>query len=228
LYRIAAPTVALPPIANVIKFIWNWAGPAARIAKNIMYAKISGGTGSTSDPIFLNNAANSMMTAVGNAVFGTFISSHWTLTNITAKDVGGTSAQAVSTAGSLVGGVSGDTLAPGTAVALSWQIAESYRGGKPRSYLPGIPNTAQNSQGESALLPSYATSLESAGSTFMNYFNTHTVAGTTVTLGTVSYHTSHAVRPSPLFYTYIGVRVHERLDSQRRRNGKESTFAVTP
>jgi hypothetical protein len=49
-----------------------------------------------------------------------------------------------------------------------------------------------------------------------------------VTLGTISYHTGHAVRPTPLFREYINVAVHERIDSQRRRSGRESAFGVIP
>jgi hypothetical protein len=47
-------------------------------------------------------------------------------------------------------------------------------------------------------------------------------------LGTISYQTAHAPRPTPVFRAFGVPHVHERLDSQRRRSGKESTFGSVP
>jgi hypothetical protein len=70
--------------------------------------------------------------------------------------------------------------------------------------------------------------VDNFATTWLATFNAALVMGTGVTLGTVSHYTGHAVRPTPVWRTFIDVRVHERLDSQRRRSGKESTFATTP
>jgi hypothetical protein len=227
-YRIVSPSVVLPAIANVVKLILNWVGPAGRVAKNILFAKMSGGTGSTSDPIFLNAVANGLMSSIQTATISPIVNSAWTLSGVTARDAGGTSAQGVSTHAPIVGGGSGQCLPPNVAVAISWIIPESYRGGKPRTYLPGVSASALIDTGQSGLTSTFCSSLDAAATLLMNDFNTHPISGSTVTLGTVSYHTGHAVRPTPLFRTYVDVKVHERVDSQRRRLGKESAFPVTP
>jgi hypothetical protein len=78
------------------------------------------------------------------------------------------------------------------------------------------------------MLASFATSLDTHATALLNGINSNPVSGTTIQLGTVSYHTAHATRPTPLWRSYISVHIHERYDSQRRRNGRESTFPVTP
>lgn len=228
LYRIAAPQVALPPIINVIKTIVNWTGPAARIARNILHILIAGGTGSTSDPIFLQNVANEVMTAFGAAAIGGAVSSAWTLESVTCRDLGGTSTASTSTSTALVGGVTGGSLPPQSATVISWIIAPSYRGGKPRTYLPGVPFSAITPAGSSTLDPTFCGNARTSAETFRGHIGSHPVSGSTLTLGSVSYFHGHTVRPTPIFNEYLGSKVHERVDSQRRRSGAESGFGVVP
>ena len=229
LYRISpSPQVPLPPIANVVKFILNWTGPAARLAKNIGFLKLGSG-GVSSDPTTLQAIANDVMGAIAAGAIKSTWDSAWQLQSVTAKDAGGTSASATSTASPINGTDSSGHTTPASAVCLSWQIAESYRGGKPRWYLPAIPLDAIAPAGSSTVSSTYATSLDNQWSAFMTALNATTIAGGgTMTLGTVSYHSGHAVRPTPLFRTFLSLRVHERLDTQRRRNGKESSFGSVP
>lgn len=231
LYRLSpSPTIPLPPLINTIKVIANWVLPAGRLAKNVYYLKAAGGT-VTSDVPNLLSIANQLMSAYPTGGFRPLLASTTQLQSVTCKDNGGTTAQAISTATPMFGTSAGTSLPPQCAVCLSWQIAETYRGGKPRMYLPGIPDNAPVSKGDSALQASYATAMEAAGSAFRTAVNAIVPTGpvgATVTLGTISYHTGHAVRPTPLFREYINVAVHERIDSQRRRSGRESAFGVIP
>lgn len=227
-YRIVAPQISLPPLANTVKLILNWVGPVTRTAKNILHVLTSGGTGSTSDPIFLNGVANQIMSSWATSGQMSNIGTSWSLQSVTAKDGGGTTAQSTSTSASQPGAATGTVLTPGVSVVISWQIAEVYRGGKPRTYLPGIPISATTGTGDSTISSSYATGVDTAATNFLNDIAAHPVSGTSLKLGTVSYYTSHSVRPTPVFRQYFGVKVHERMDSQRRRNGRESSFAVTP
>lgn len=227
-YRLQAPRSVLPVIANVIKLVLNWSSLAGQAAKNILHTQISGGSGSTSDPTFLNAVANQVMTSWATSNINSKIGGEWTLNSCTAKDLGGTTAQSTSTASAVPGTSTGSAMAPGVSVAISWQIVDTYRGGKPRTYLPGIPSNAATVSGGSGLSTAYATSLDTAATLFMNDLLAHPVTGTTLHLGTVSYFNAHAVRPVPVFRPYFAVKIHERIDSQRRRNGRESTFGVTP
>lgn len=228
-YRIVSPSIALPPIANVIKIILNWTNNLGNLAKNIWFLRTSGGV-VTSDPATLTNVANAVLGVVAGAGgVPPLISTPWVLSGVTAKDAGGTSAQANSTAAGVVGTAGGPACPPQVAVCISWSIAEVYRGGKPRTYVPGIPQSAVSTASTSQLASSYAASMRTSAQAILSGINTMTVTGGgAFQMGTVSYHSAHAVRPVPLFRSFISSRVHERLDSQRRRNGPESRYPTYP
>jgi hypothetical protein len=71
-------------------------------------------------------------------------------------------------------------------------------------------------------------SILTAASSFRNNINASVVSTFTPTLGTISYQSGHAPRPTPLWRSFLPPRIHERMDSQRRRNGKESSFPSIP
>lgn len=228
-YKIQAPRVALPPIVNVIKTILNWVGPAGRIAKTIWHIKTDGaGSTSTSDPAYLQAVANRVMTAAGSSSLAGVFSSAWTLQSVTCRDLGGTSATATSTSAAYPGGVTGGSHPPQVAYCVSWNVAGTWRGGKPRTYVPGVPFTATSPAGSSTIDPTFAANADTTWTAMMSGITSTALSGSTIQLGMVSYYHAHAVRPTPLFYQYTGVRIHERLDSQRRRSGLESSFPVTP
>jgi hypothetical protein len=60
----------------------------------------------------------------------------------------------------------------------------------------------------------------------MTSFNSTTtgLAGGVETLGTISHYAHHAILDPPIWRPFIAAHVHERIDSQRRRNGKEVLF----
>ena len=229
-YRVQAPRVPLPPIANAVKLILKYTLPAAKVANNILHL-LTGSSFVTSDPASLQNLADSVFTKLttGGSAIPNLFTSATALQSVTAKDLGGTSAQATSSGAPVAGVVSGTCHPPQVAVCASWQIAESYRGGKPRTYVPCPPINASIPAGSASLDPVFAAQAESTWAAFLAAINSMTLTGGgSFTLGTISYHTGHAVRPTPLFRAFIDVDVHERLDSQRRRSGKESSYPVTP
>lgn len=227
-YRIVAPSVALPPLINTAKLILNWVGPASRVAKNILYVLTAGGTGTTSDGVWLKSLANQTMTSLMSSNVQGTVGSNWSLNSVTAKDNGGTAAQATSDHAAIPGVATGATFPPSVAITISWIIPESYRGGKPRTYMPGVPESSSVTAGDSAIAASFATLLESHAVAFLTSMNAALLSGTSIAVGTVSHYHGHSLRPTPVFYTYLGAKVHERLDSQRRRSGKESGFGVVP
>ena len=229
-YKIGAPKSALPAIANVAKVLLNWTLVGGRIARNIFYLK-TGSSFVTSDPVQMKNLADALFTRLTTAPVNAIglITSATSLNSVTTKDAGGTTTQATSSAAPVPGNAPGNTMPPHMAVCMSWQIAESYRGGKPRWYIPGVPTGAENASGGAGITPAYATQYESTGTQFMNAVNTMTLpGGGSFTLGTVSYFTGHTVRPTPQFRTFINCVVHERLDSQRRRGGSEAIWPTVP
>jgi hypothetical protein len=208
--------------------ILNWVLPAARIAKNIFYLKMPS-TFVTSDPAALAGLAEQVKGAfLSSNPYGN-ISSTVSLQSVTCKDNAGTTAQGSSSSAAQPGTNVAASLPPQVSICISWQIAESYRGGKPRWYLPGIPTTAVTPAGSSTVDSAYAGQLEAKATALMAAINgLVVVGGGTLTFGTISYHTGHALRPTPQFRTFINAKVHERLDSQRRRSGPESAFGVIP
>jgi hypothetical protein len=228
-YALTAPRIPLPPLAGAARVILNWLrSDRGTIAKNILYAFLPSGA-DPSVPANLLSIANGVEGAVRSSGMLQRINTSWQLQNVTAKDASGTSENfANSTHAADPGLDTGTVLPPQCSIAISWVITASYRGGKPRSYLPGISASAVNPPGTAAVDPTFAGLLEVEANSFLSACNGVTVGSGPMQLGTISFHSGHVVRPTPIFRAFVSARVHERLDSQRRRSGKESSFGVVP
>lgn len=123
----------------------------------------------------------------------------------------------VAMTGSATGGAA-STTTQSTSSVISWLINDYYRGGKPRTYLPFTPSTMI--QLSSDLTAAEVTALQTAAAAFRTAVNA-LIQGTITTtqLGTVSFRRGNA-EVTPTFKPYIGVKVHPRLGTQRRRLGK--------
>jgi len=105
------------------------------------------------------------------------------------------------------------------AKVVSWLSTVYWRGGKPRTYIPG-PVTADTANNVS-LAGAEITSLQTAAGGFRTAINALTAGTITGTqLGFVSFFTGNALRPTPLFFAITGAKVHGRIGSQRRRLGR--------
>lgn len=121
----------------------------------------------------------------------------------------------------VAGSVVGTNFTPANvAVVLSWQSNVYWRGGKPRTYLCGIPQTdVADSQ---RLTQAAQTSFSNRATNFRSEINAFTNGDwSRVTHGFVSFRTKKEERPNPLFFASTGSTVGARLDSQRRRLGRE-------
>jgi hypothetical protein len=148
-------------------------------------------------------------------------STSWSTVQYQLIALDGSALQVVQTA--LVPGTAASLpLAPGLSVAVSWASAAYWRGGKFRTYMAGIPINAIAATGDAQITATYAGNLRTAANGFLGDINALTAFPTGAGLGGVSYYSRYAFRPTPLFLTFAGAHVHERLDSQRRRNGKET------
>jgi hypothetical protein len=102
---------------------------------------------------------------------------------------------------------------------VNWHLNAYYRGGHPRTYLPGI--TAAEVTNGSAVNSTDAASLAANMLTFMTAVNALSHGGiSAVTLGTVSFQHANAWRTPPIFRGYTGVSVSTMLATQRRRIGR--------
>lgn len=117
-------------------------------------------------------------------------------------------------------GSGGEDLPANVAMLLSWKIPASWRGGKPRTYLPGctVPNTENNQ----LLQDSFVGTMETVGLDFLTAVNGITLTGVTATrLGTVSFQSANAWRTPPVMFEYVAVGAQKRICTQRRRLGRE-------
>lgn len=120
---------------------------------------------------------------------------------------------AYSHAGSAAGTIVSDASA---CYVMNWKISSYYRGGHPRSYMPGV-NTASISNG-SDVSAGTQTSLAAAWNSFRNSLNAYTTTNiTALTMGTLSFQTANAWRVTPLFRAFTSVTARAKLGSQRRR-----------
>jgi hypothetical protein len=115
---------------------------------------------------------------------------------------------------------------PQCAVCITWQSGIVARGGRGRTYLPGIPGAANVQAGSPALQSSYTGPLTTAANGFLNDMAADVYGSTGITIGIPSYYNKCAFRPVPLFFPIHAAVVHDRLDSQRRRSGKESSYPI--
>jgi hypothetical protein len=106
-----------------------------------------------------------------------------------------------------------------TCANLSWLSTVYWRGGKPRTYLPGVVQA--NLANALTLSAGGITAYNTGGAGFrtdVNALAPGTITGSS--LGFVSFNSGNVPRATPLFFPITGVRVHPRLGTQRRRLGK--------
>ncbi len=131
------------------------------------------------------------------------------------NDVGGGSV----TTGSNTGGRASAAQPANSAVCWSWKIANRYRGGHPRTYIAGL--TADQVLNANTVTSAQVTAHAAAAAAIRTAVNAVAANGGTATLGAVSYYKDKAIRATPAFYSFTGVSVDNRIDSQRRRLGRD-------
>jgi hypothetical protein len=120
-----------------------------------------------------------------------------------------------------VGGQEDEAPPINVACVLSWKIASTYRGGKPRTYLFGISEDAVSSNRRTFNAGDMTSMTEGAGA-FLDAVNAITTTNITlVNLGTVHFFSAGAALAPPLFESYTGVIAQQRVCTQRRRLGRE-------
>jgi hypothetical protein len=207
----------LPPLADVVR--WKFIGVVdGRLVINVLHSEFTGGGGVIPD---LTASCHDAFTAFGSHVVA-HVNAGYTLEQVTAEDLTSNTAPVAQYTGSTAGG-GGGTLDPlNTALVLSWPIARRYRGGHPRTYIVGL----ESDQRTDARFwsPATITTFAAAGAAFRTAMDAISNGSySTFTLGVASYRTGNAPRVTPIFTAFIGdPQVHPRVDSQRRRLGKEA------
>jgi hypothetical protein len=106
------------------------------------------------------------------------------------------------------------------AYCISWTIADRYRGGHPRMYLCAA--STSDYTGGRLLTTTKQTALSAAASGYLTSLGAIVAGSTTWYPVAVRYWSQHALLPTPLQRYIVDAAVHQRIDSQRRRLGKET------
>lgn len=113
--------------------------------------------------------------------------------------------------------------APGSAsvaAVISWVANVYWRGGKPRTYVAGVPLSMYD--GTTQLKAAFQTSLDTAAGSFLTAVNALVPTPfTSVTLSLMSFFSKKVGATRPQAFPIAGAKVGSRIDSQRRRLGKE-------
>lgn len=118
------------------------------------------------------------------------------------------------------GSATGQFLPASIASCIGWFIPAHYRGGHPRTYLPGVTATMISTQ--KLFAAAHITGLENAANLFHSDVEALTAPNvTSVSHGVISYVRDKAWRTPPVFYRITSARVDQRIDTQRRRLGKD-------
>lgn len=106
-----------------------------------------------------------------------------------------------------------------SAVCWSWQIARRYRGGHPRTYIGGL--CANQVSNPSSITSAAQTSHAAAAAALRTAVNGVTTSAGTAKLAVVHYYRAKVLLETPLVSQISGVSVDTRIDSQRRRLGRD-------
>lgn len=204
----------LPPVSSAVKirligtyFFRPW--------NNIIYAQYSVPTPTAAN---LSAYASALATVWGTNV-APLCNTAVSLTAIDVIDIASATGASASVSVAIPGTLTGQALPIQAAMVASWHINLRYRGGHPRSYVPaGVPASTVNGN---TWTSTFITSAVASMTGFLNGMNGISLGGGSSFMIAVSYHTAHAVRPTPLKNAVQSVSVHPRLDTQRRRLGKE-------
>ncbi len=116
--------------------------------------------------------------------------------------------------------VSGTALPANIALVISWKISRRYRGGHPRTYLVGMSSSDVNQN--TLWTGTFQTAALAGARAFRTGVNALTLAGVAgVYLANLSYYHAGALRPTGALDAISDAVIHTRVDTQRRRLGKE-------
>lgn len=204
----------LPPAAQIVlvRLKGVFGSQPWNVIQHLQY------TGAAPAVADLQTLATSITTA-WNTNYAPLCANGVNLTGIDLADLTNPAAAAASVTVSSAGTRTGTILPASTCIVVSWIINVRYRGGHPRSYYPfGV-------QADTATVRSWATtfvtSVNNASNAYRTALNALTVSGSTYKMAVVSYQHNNAPRPTPVPFTVQSNVTHQRIDTQRRRLGKE-------
>lgn len=214
------PKGVLPDLPQGVKvrFAYTFAN---RPVFNITYLKYSTSAPSVAE---LNTLAGLVMSAWTTNIKPVLINS-MNLNFIDCQDVSSRTGSYYQNTTGGVGSVVGTTVLPSSiAMAVSLKVAKRYRGGHGRIYMCGF-NYADTVTG-TTWATARANAVNTAWGNYVLAANGFTAGSNTYTAVVASFYThdgagNQIFKTPPETYPIIGTAVHTRIDTQRRRLGKE-------
>lgn len=143
----------------------------------------------------------------------------WTLGNVEVTDLTNITGVVGVASGSTQGGISGFPQLPANCAAVvSWKVAAHFRGGHSRTYLPGAlqNNTADMTSWNTTAINAW----KSAAAAFLAAMNQN-LGTSAVSMGMLRRKAAKVPLIPPIFYPWLSADVDSRIDSQRRRLGRD-------
>lgn len=206
---------ALPPIPGTAKIIVKQALAGVNVY-NILHATTSDvSTPSAGDLAALATAVRSSWVSLVLPLQHTAL----TLTDVQCVDLSSATGSEATVSGNNPGTAVGLVCPANSAICWSWKVSARYRGGHPRTYIGGIPISALTTA--NTIIPSSVTAHLNAANSLRAAINAVGISGGNWVMTVASYVKDKAPRPSPVARIINSVSVDSRLDSQRRRLGRD-------
>lgn len=207
----------MPPLPDAAAIVRIRVGGTidTEVFNNIFHVQYSGGAPSV---VSLSSVCSDFATAY-NDNFLALIPTSVTVTTVEAQDLTTPLASQASISFSEAGTRSGTSFPNNVAVCVSWKINVRYRGGHPRTYLPG--GVLADLNGGNRWSDAFVTAAEGAADSFLDDVNAITAGGSTYKLVCLSYVRNKIALVPPVPYTIQSVVVDHRPDTQRRRLGRD-------
>lgn len=234
--RATEPRAPTTIVAHTWRADFRYTGPGGITATNVFWGQSPSFDGSAA---LCQVVANAYLTAwqyhgsggVEESGLRDCLSQTWTLEEIVVSDNGGTTDNFFSLPVGMLGNYPAGLgpAAPQVAAVASWDIDKKYKGGHPRTYFPGIDQEAFAAQGGNTWSSTFVTLLKWAALNFLKQLIAQLIANAVASPapGIIS-RFDNGPRPSAIFVPITNsdanpVTVNSRIDTQRRRVGKEIT-----
>jgi hypothetical protein len=205
---------ALPPADHVL--LVKLVGTVGTMPyNNVFHVQYSGVAPGVPE---LNAFSTSFLNAYSTA-FGGQLPNSVTYGTVTSTDLSNASAAQGSASLGGVGSRTGTSLMNQVAACITWKINNRYRGGHPRTYLPaGVQ--ADTNQGH-LWTDTFVSSLDTAAGTFRTAVNAIVLSGSAVNMICLARYRNKILLTTPLPFTITGHLVDHRIDTQRKRLGRD-------
>lgn len=139
--------------------------------------------------------------------------------DITCTDLSSDTGGEASLPGATPGTGAGTSSAANVATGITWRINRRYRGGHPRTYLPGVPSGVISDP--TTFTSGHVAAALAGAQAFRNTVNAIVFGAVTMNLVCVHYRRNNQQLAVPLISQIQGASVDSRPDSQRRRLGRD-------